>query len=153
MEGYQFAVVYLKETGRYVINFAKKKSENDKGEDDGKCVLIDLCSFIVLIEDVDHFWVLWFCAPPETDPVQFQLNPTKFKQLCHTFNGVKTDADKDDVLYDLYQDLLIEAKYPKKKLKLLFNFGDLHECLIDELKLNQQSAQHVLDYMQKNKSN
>lgn len=151
MDGYQFAVVHLKKDDRYVMNFSKKENQNEEG-DDGKCVYIDLCTYIVLIEDVDHFWVLWFCAPPDTDPVQFKLNPGKFKQLCHTFNGRKDNLDKDDVLYDLYQDLLVEAKYPKERLKLLFNFSDLPKCLTEELKLSEQSAQHVLNYMEKNKS-
>jgi hypothetical protein len=151
MEGHRFSVVLMKETGRYVINFAEQSGEVINGGN-AKSVFLDLCSYIVLVEEPDHFWIVWFSAHPGTDPAAYKINPGQFKTMCHNFNGKKDIAEENDVLYDLYQDLILEAKFPKEKCKTLFSLDDLPECLVNQLKLNQSSADNVVAYLKRNKA-
>lgn len=145
----KFSVAKLNEKGleRFMIKF----NTSNKPED-GKGVYIDLCSHIILFEEVDHFWIIWFSAPQTTNPREFFENPKKFKTICHTFNGKKGEEDKEDVLLPIYQDLQLEAKFSSSKLHLVFTQTELEDVLLKKVGLDEASVGNVKQYLIRNKS-
>lgn len=145
--GVTFGLIQInQEPKRFAINFGNSA-------DNSKLVYVDLCTHFIMIEERFSYWLVWFSVAPTVKPEDFKKNPNAYKIMCHCFTGEKSEEDHDtEVLYNLFQDLHLKARFPGDRIHHLTSFEhEIEDCLQNKLKLSKESAQQVKAYLEKNK--